>query len=801
MVRSYASIFQAPAPKAFLLLIGGILIEEFIAPPFAAILIALIVVTLWVAVLAFIGRQRLTVLRSGTTAASIVLLGALLYTFHNDTLDGDILSYTMEDEPVEIQGCVVSIPERRHSSIRFDLQIQSLDSNTIKSSPVVRTSWGVDPDTVDIPPLTPGDTVIFEAYLRSPGGLRNPHGFNYRRYLNLEGVVAVAYPYNEDKLLSHRSAYTFPGDMLFGIRTGIRATVERLFPDATSPTVLALVTGERGTLANEVSEEYRRSGLAHLLAISGLHVGILYLILIVLCTRLPLRWRSIAILAILWLNVLITGGNPPVLRATLIVTVFELGRLLQRTASPMQSISLAGFIILLFDPADLFSVGFQLSFAAVIAIALFYPRIMTYFRYRFHGLDGKPWLYGLLQMLAVTLCAQLGTAPIALVHFGSFNMLAVVLNLGAIPLMFVAVAAQYLGLMVSLISIQAGVVFAVPAHLALNAIQELAAFGSQQTLFTIDAVGAAPWLLAFYVALLYYVLKNELRIAQRAAVAFGCIAAVIAISSIEPLNPAMPPMKVAFLDVGQGDACVVTTPDGAAMLIDAGPSYRSGDEGERTIVPYLRGEGIRDIDALVLTHSDNDHIGGTASVCAYAHVDRLYYTGLWETDETVEHTEDAIEMEHTWTKSVAAGDTIALGEFVRVYVLSPSQGDPFAESTNESSVVLQIVYENTSFLLTGDAGEDSEVWMTSHFGDALESDVLKAGHHGSNSSSSLAFLRTVRADHIVYSCGVFNKHGHPDEEVEWRAALFGSTPHRTDTDGAVIFTSDGEQVHRLDWKQ
>ncbi|MAT40027.1 MAG: hypothetical protein CL946_10535, partial [Ectothiorhodospiraceae bacterium] len=153
MVRSYASIFQAPAPKAFLLLIGGILIEEFIAPPFAAILIALIVVTLWVAVLAFIGRQRLTVLRSGTTAASIVLLGALLYTFHNDTLDGDILSYTMEDEPVEIQGCVVSIPERRHSSIRFDLQIQSLDSNTIKSSPVVRTSWGVDPDTVDIPPL------------------------------------------------------------------------------------------------------------------------------------------------------------------------------------------------------------------------------------------------------------------------------------------------------------------------------------------------------------------------------------------------------------------------------------------------------------------------------------------------------------------------------------------------------------------------------------------------------------------------------------------------------------------------
>ena len=250
-----------------------------------------------------------------------------------------------------------------------------------------------------------------------------------------------------------------------------------------------------------------------------------------------------------------------------------------------------------------------------------------------------------------------------------------------------------------------------------------------------------------------------------------------------------PYLRVAFLDVGQGDAILITTPTGEELLVDGGR-----DDGQAlTALTRVQGFWDRKIEAVVATHFDSDHIGGLDDVLARYHVGTVLVAGNTTGSPEAEAFEAAVAAEGLVGQAVRAGDMLTLGASTTVEIFSPTYDVSDIESNN-SSIVAKITYGDTSFLLTGDAPSEIEDYLVAKYGDALTADVLKLGHHGSRTSSSPLFLETVDAFYGVVSASDDNTYGHPHEEVVAAVEGAGMIMLETAREGDIVFYSDGEKV-------
>ena len=254
-------------------------------------------------------------------------------------------------------------------------------------------------------------------------------------------------------------------------------------------------------------------------------------------------------------------------------------------------------------------------------------------------------------------------------------------------------------------------------------------------------------------------------------------------------------LEVVFIDVGQGDATLINTPGGKHILIDGGigeGSFGSEDQGKKTILPYLRSHGIRHLDVVVGTHPDFDHIGGLVSIIRAKNltVGEVLDPGIAHPSggylDLLNAVKDSPEIKY---RQPRAGDVLDWGEEVEVEVVSPPY---LLKDNNESSIVIKLSYEDISFLFTGDAAGIAENLMMGKYNYRLRSTILKAGHHGSKHSSTEEFLKKVRPEVAVFSCGKENKYGHPNEETIERLKKIGAEMYRTDDQGTITITTDGK---------
>jgi competence protein ComEC len=264
-------------------------------------------------------------------------------------------------------------------------------------------------------------------------------------------------------------------------------------------------------------------------------------------------------------------------------------------------------------------------------------------------------------------------------------------------------------------------------------------------------------------------------------------------------------LRVIFIDVGQGDAALIETPSGEKILVDAGDKTGIRDAGEKTIVPYLQKRGIDYLDAMILSHPDADHLGGVPFVLRSLRVGRVIDAG--------QAASSALYRDYDALLQTRTHITVKRGEYhleisnMRLYVLHPTDdfvdadsGDGF-EGANNSSVVFKLVYGRNSFLFVGDAEIPVEEDLVLQYGDFLQSDVLKAGHHGSRTSSSEEFLTAVQPHVAVVSVGKFNKFRHPSKSVIQRLKDHSIEIHRTDEEGAIVFESDGRTIRKMRWRK
>ena len=549
----------------------------------------------------------------------------------------------------------------------------------------------------------------------------------------------------------------------------------------------ALLLGERGRLAGPTTAALQKSGLYHIIAISGAHIAVISFLLFSALglLRVPRRVSYIVLILALVFYAVLVEGRASVFRAVIMSLAFLVGKLLWKNSHILNAISFSAFLLLLANPFYLFDMGFELTFAATLAIILFYPRVIRF-------LPRLP--LKISELFALSLTAQFGVMPFIARSFHRVTLAGLLLNFLAIPLTGVIMAVGFVFLGFSLLS-------PFLAGLLARALGLLI----RMFLWTTGLADPIPFLsyriptphlmtmVGYFVFLLALLLPRRFR--GQKPLSFGLFAAFLAVLVVYPFPPrATRTLDVTFLDVGQGDAILVEFPGRKKMLIDGGGvPDDSLDIGELVVSPFLWDMGAKKLDYVVLTHAHPDHLNGLKSVV------RNFRIGeFWDALSPADNAAYGELMRNLGPrvarKKVLRGFNLEEGA-VRIQGLHPeAAASPAGQDiSNDQSLVLRVSLGDQSFLLPGDIGAEAEAEIVGR-GAELRAQVLKSPHHGSRTSSSPGFLRAVRPDIVVVTAGRGNLYGLPHRETLERYRSCGARLIRTDEAGAVRVSTDGKTL-------
>lgn len=600
------------------------------------------------------------------------------------------------------------------------------------------------------------------------GWPREPY---FAGHLAVDSVIAVRRP---DSAL----------DPLLAIRGSTESALRTLFP-AHGPLTEALLLGRRERLDPDIRERFARAGIVHLLAISGSHVGLFAAMLLIVGGLLRLSRRRVA-----WLCIVVVAGYLAMIgapasavRAGIMISLALLSIVLQRPAASIPMMSAAALAILVARPTEVLDVGFQLSFAGVIGILLARRVVLTSVPGR---LLRKPLVRPLLESVTISAAAFLATAPIVAHHFGQIAPIAIVANLVAGPATAVALAGVIGSVALYPIAEPVARLIADGASVALELLDRTATVAAEVPLGQMSV--ARPdwfaWTAGLFLAMLAWSAVRHLRIQVRRAVAGGAAVALL-IAWPAFARGARGALELHFLDVGQGDAVAIRTPADRWMLIDAGPRMRDFDAGERRVLPFFHAHRVDRLEALILTHPDADHIGGAPAILRGITVGAVIDPGLPVGKDLYAELLAEVEARDVQWRTARSGHVLII-DAVELAFLWPDPAflDPAAEA-NEISAVIRVRFGEFEALLTGDASSEVERRLVARYGEQLRSEVLKAGHHGSSTSTSAELLAAVAPELVVITVGRRNRYGHPAPEVVRRITGTGIEIARTDRDGTV----------------
>ena len=602
----------------------------------------------------------------------------------------------------------------------------------------------------------------------------NPGQFDGESYYQSKGIL---YTFQTETVLYTKGEYFFR-EKIVNLKEAFGKSLDNIYGERDAGVLKAVLLGDKSSLREQDELLYQKNGISHLLAISGLHISMIGISMYRFLRKCRLTFLEAGIPSgiLLFIYGIMTGFGISTIRAVCMFLVLIFADILGRTYDMASAMALAAIIVLLRNPLQARQAGFLLSFGAILGICFVYPILQSVFEPK------RKFSKTILFSISLSLV----TFPITVHFFFEYPLYSIVLNFIVIPCMPMVMGAGGIGMMLGMVSVIAGKVVGFPAHLVLSLYERLGEWFVSFPYSVISLGREKPWQLMLYYAILLAVLLG-LWYGRRKF--FVCLLPMALLVVTLRFHSGF---EFTALSVGQGDCLYMRLPDGTICLVDGG-STSEKNIGKYRILPYLKYCGAAEIDYIFLTHLDEDHMSGIRELLEVygtlegVRIDTIFFPAISNPDEKYMEMWTLAEEKGVSVRMIGAADQLK-GNGYELECLYPIKG-AYSEDKNDSSIVLQLTFQEFSMLLTGDMGFDGERELLNR--KCLENiDVWKVSHHGSKYSGGEDFLEVIRPNLSLISVGR-NSYGHPSRELMDRLKSVGSQVETTLESGALMLQSDG----------
>jgi len=675
-----------------------------------------------------------------------------------------------------IEGRIISEVTKNNSNYTFILELIS-----IKNFPVIgKIKFSTFQDS-----LKYGDKIQTVAKIRKIQKNSNPSSFDYEEFLAVKNIYACGYSKTIIKKVGNSSSFFYQS--VIYVRKFLRKRIDERFGKY-SGFIKAIVIGDKSEQGSW-RKNLNSAGLSHILAVSGLHIGIISLIVLTLLNIFIFNkdFAKIILIFFLLFYAAICSWSPSVTRASIMISLFLLSKLLQRKPNTNNILLLSLFFITLFNPKQLFSIGLQMSFIAVFVLLNILPK-SKFIKLSKEDISmmnfGRKILNGILVLMFTSLILNIFLSPLTLYYFNQFNLNGILGNIIAIPLISIILPLAILIIFLPFFLVS---IYGATFHFLMLIFEKWTLFSASAPLkFNFISVNFIQ-LLIFYLLLilLSFWKKLEIRIFWRYTISF-----ILVVSFFFLIPADNGKLKLIFFDTGSiGDIFLIETPNDKIILIDTGPQ----NSFENNALPYLQKNGIKTLDWLIITHAHNDHYGGVKFILKNLNVKNFVVTDEFQTRKIWKTLQPLIKKE--MCKLVTICDTTHFEmQDMKFKILHPDKNYEHP-NFNNLSIVARLDFKNFSVLFTGDLEEDGEKYLIKKYPEFLNTDVLKIGHHGSKTSSSISFIDSVTPDYAFIPTSLNNRFRFPHKQTLERFHFLGDHLFIAGKDGALQITTDGESAY------
>ena len=723
----------------------------------------------------------------------VVLLGSLYFFLAENNADP---LEKLEGKSSTVEGRIITIQIKDTDSYQMLITARKIGKRLVQ----VKGSMGDPAEYI-------GKWAVVSGTVAIPSERRNPGLFDYRLYLKTKGVRVILQTDSGHIKLDRERTAMVPS-LIAGLKYDFLEKLEKEMNPEAFGMMVGMLFGDCSFISEETYEAFQKNGIAHILSVSGIHVGIVYLYINKLLGNRKTNIFYLVTAAMLIFYAALSEFSPSVIRAVVMISIHMFSKVTYRRYDFTCCIATSAIAMLLYNPFYLFNTGFQLSYMAVFCLASMIPwaeRKINFLEER-----GKSEILILiLRYVAPLLVIQIGMAPMTAYLFNYFSIASFFMNPPIIAISGIIIP---LGISLIPLSYLGGFIFGVGAQAAELLTNAMIWFNDVFFLPGIgffNMVSPSIFIISIFYGFLFYISSEFFRILyqrKRWKRIAGICSAILILSLLTTIvfGNDYDKANLIFVDVGQGDCLHIRTPEGRNILIDGGGNLNY-DVGEKTLLPYLLKNGVRSIDLAIVTHLHDDHYLGIQQLSKNMEIKKFgtYEVNRFSEQKILEDT--GLQKQNMFY--LAGGDRIRIEKDIWIDVLYPPEQseEDYQEllqeekDENKSSLFLKLNYKGLTVMMTGDLGTDGEQEIINAYRDhpeVLSADILKIGHHGSRYSTSDEFLEAVDPEVAVFQVGK-NNFGHPHPTIIDKCAKKGIIIYRNDLNGAIIFKYD-ENLWNID---